>query len=338
MVLRAGNSPSLPSGTADLGAVSAPSRLPSPYTPGFSVGVDAGRLGSSVLAQVQLLVTASASAFADRLRNEDDPLSLVDFPAFAAGEIGVRGVSLPASLLAGLTPSDLEAIRDAADKARCPALLLREDRPQPLADADIAIRNDATSRVQRLSRAASILGSAQLGISIEGKDDDERFELAASTVREAIHSINSFEVAVLLEAAPGVAGDPGRLTDLIKKIGGFRIGSLVDFRFAHDTGDFEGTLRRLAPYAGTIFATVGASASGGKPAAASKDTTPYDLEAGLKAVLAVGYQHAICLDHAGGPNAVAAMIEARETIERAISPEEDEPDPEDSEAVVGEGE
>jgi hypothetical protein len=290
------------------------------------------------LAQVQLLVTASASAFADRLRNEDDPLTLVDFPAFAAGEIGVRGVTLPASLLAGLTPPDLEAIRDAADKARCPTLLLREDRPQPLADADAAVRNDATSRVQRLSRAASILGSAQLGLAIEGKDDDERFELAASTVREAIHSINSFEVAVLLEATPGVAGEPGRLTDLIKKIGGFRIGSLVDFRFAHDTGDFEGTLRRLAPYAGTIFATVGASASGGKPAAASKDTTPYDLEAGLKAVLAVGYQHAICLDHAGGPNAVAAMIEAREIIERCINPEEDELDPEDSEGVVGEGE
>ncbi len=290
------------------------------------------------MAQVQLLVTASALAFADRLRSEDDPLTLVDFPAFAAGEIGVRGVSLPASLLSGLTLPDLEAIRDAADKARCPALLLLEDRSQPLADLDADVRGEATERVRRLSRAANILGSAQLGISIEGEDGDDRFELAASTVREAIHSINSFEVAVLLEAAEGLAGDPGRLTDLIKKIGGFRIGSLVDFRFAHDTGDFEGTLRRLAPYAGTIFATVGASARGAKPAAASKDATPYDIEAGLQAVLAVGYQHAICLDHAGGPNAMATMIEAREIIERSINPEEDEPDPEDLGAVVEEGE
>ncbi len=290
------------------------------------------------MAQVQLLVTASALAFADRLRSEDDPLTLVDFPAFAAGEIGVRGVSLPASLLSGLTLPDLEAIRDAADKARCPALLLLEDRSQPLADLDADVRGEATERVRRLSRAANILGSAQLGISIEGEDGEDRFELAASTVREAIHSINSFEVAVLLEAAEGLAGDPGRLTDLIKKIGGFRIGSLVDFRFAHDTGDFEGTLRRLAPYAGTIFATVGASARGAKPAAASKDATPYDIEAGLQAVLAVGYQHAICLDHAGGPNAMATMIEAREIIERSINPEEDEPDPEDLGAVVEEGE
>ncbi len=290
------------------------------------------------MAQVQLLVTASALAFADRLRSDEDPLTLVDFPAFAAGEIGVRGVSLPASLLSGLTLPELEAIRDAADKARCPALLLLEDCSQPLADADVAVRSDATERVRRLSRAANILGSAQLGISIDGEDGEDRFEIAASTVREAIHSINSFEVAILLEAAAGITGDPGRLTDLIKKIGGFRIGSLVDFRFAHDTGDFEGTLRRLAPYAGTIFATVGASARGAKPASASKDVTPYDLEAGLQAVLAVGYQHAICLDHAGGPDAVAAMIEARETIERAINPEEDEPELDDPGAVVEEGE
>ncbi len=290
------------------------------------------------MAQVQLLVTASALAFADRLRSDDDPLTLIDFPAFAAGEIGVRGVSLPASLLSGLTPPELEAIRDAADKARCPALLLHEDRSQPLADADPTVRSEATLRVQRLSRAASILGSAQLGISIEGEDGDDRFEIAASTVREAIHSINSFEVSVLLEAATGITGDSTRLTDLIKKIGGFRIGSLVDFRFAHDTGDFEGTLRRLAPYAGSIFATVGASARGAKPAAATKDATPYDLESGLQAVLAVGYQHAICLDHAGGPNATASMIEAREIIERAINPEEDELDQDDLKAVVEEGE
>lgn len=278
------------------------------------------------MAQVQLLVTASALAFADRLRDENDPLTLFDFPAFAVGEIGVRGVALPASLLTGLKPVDLEAIRDAADKARCPTLLLIEDQPQPLADPDPAVRAEATERIRRLSQASGMLGSAQLGVSIDGADGEDRFEIAASTVREAMQTIDRFEVGVLLESTAGITEDPGRLTDLIKKIGGFRIGSLPDFRFAHDSGDFEGTLRRLAPYAGTILATLGSSARGRKPATASKDKTPYDLEAGLEAVLAVGYQHAICLDHAGGRNALPMMIEARETIERFINPEEDEPE------------
>jgi hypothetical protein len=278
------------------------------------------------LAQVQLLVTASALAFADRIRDEADPLTLFDFPAFAVGEIGVRGVTLPASLLTGLKPADLEAIRDAADKARCPTLLLQEDQPQPLADPDPAVRTEATERIRRLSSASGLLGSAQLGVSIDGEDGDDRFEIAASTVREAMQTIDRFEVGVLLESREGVTADPSRLTDLIKKIGGFRIGSLPDFRFAHDSGDFEGTLRRLAPYAGTIFATLGASARGEKPAAASKDVTPYDLQVGLEAVLAVGYQHAICLNHAGGPNALPMMIEARELIERFINPEDEEPE------------
>lgn len=278
------------------------------------------------MAQVQLLVTASAQAFRDRIESDDDPLSLRDLPAFGAGELGVRGLSITASMLTGLGVPDLEAIRDAGDKVGCPTLLLIEDRPLPLADADPAARAAAIERIGRLSNAAGKLGAAQLGLSIEGEDGDDRFEQAASTVRDAVQTIDRFEVAVQIEARPGITGDPVRLTDLIKKIGGFRIGSLPDFRFAHDTGDYEGTLRRLAPYAGTMIATVGASARGGKPAGKS-DATPYDLEAGLETVLAVGYQHAICLDHAGGPGASAAMIEARQRIETFLDPGSDEEEP-----------
>ncbi len=278
------------------------------------------------MAQVQLLVTVSASAFADRIRDAGDPLTLVDLPSLGAGELGVRGLALPTSLLRGLGRADFDLIRDAGDKANCPSLLLHEDQPLGLADPDPAVRAGAVDRIQQLSKAAEWLGCANLGLSIAGEDGEESFEVAASTVRETMHAPSRFEVGVLLESRPGITGDPGRLTDLIKKIGGFRIGSLPDFRFAHDTGDFEGVLRRLAPYAGTIFATVGKSARGEAPAPASRDATPYDLRAGVQAVLAVGYQHAICLDHAGGGGAIQAIINAREIIEDAIVPDQDEPD------------
>lgn len=283
-------------------------------------------LGDRLLAQVQLLVTASASAFRDRIEREDDPLRLLDFPAFGAGELGVRGIAIPASMLKGLRESDLDAIRDASDKARCPALLLIEDQPLDLADAQPDRRAAALERTRSLSKAAGILGCAQLGLSIAGEDGDDRFEQAASTVRDGLQGPGRFEVTALLEHRPGVTGDPGRLTDLIKKIGGFRIGSLPDFRTAHDTGDFEGTLRKLAPYAGTILATVGAAARGQKPVTGEKDVTPYDLIAGLEAVLAVGYQHAICLDHAGGPGAAEAIVAARCRIEDFLDPGDDDAD------------
>ncbi|MEE2896805.1 MAG: hypothetical protein VX726_13815 [Planctomycetota bacterium] len=285
------------------------------------------------MAQLQLLVTASVTPFRDRIEADDDPLGLVDLPSFGAGELGVRGLSITSSMLAGVSSATLEALRDAGDKARCPMLLLVEDQPLELASPDPSRRAAAVERIGKLSKAAGILGCAQLGISIAGEDGDGEFELAASTVRDTMQRIDRFEVSLLVRPVAGLTADPDRLTELIKKIGGFRIGSLPDFRAAHDTGDFVGALRRLAPYAGTILATVGKSGPGGKIASGKADKTPFDLVEGLEAVLAVGYQHAICLDHVGGPNAANTIVESRARIEAALAPEEE---PSSDDVVVGE--
>ncbi len=281
------------------------------------------------MAQIQLLVTASVDSFRSRLEGDEDALTLEDMPQFGASELGVRGLSVPASILAGRDAAGLERLRDAGDKARCPMLLLQEVEPLDLASVDPAIRAAGVERIGRLARAANMLGCAHLGVSISGKDEDDAFELAATTFREAMQLIDRFDVGLLIEARMGLAQSPDRLTELIKKIGGFRIGSLPDFRFAHDSGDFTGTLRRLAPYAGTILARVGKSADE-KPAVARSDKTPYNLIEGLEAILAVGYQHAICLDHAGGPNAADAIIAARETIESALTAEAEDDGEEDA--------
>lgn len=273
------------------------------------------------MAQLQLLVTASTAPFRDRIESSDDPLTLEDLPGFGAGELGVRGLSIPTSMLAGASAGTLESLRDSGDKARCPMLLLIEDQPLALADPDARVRSAAIERIGRLSKAAGILGCAQLGISIASEDGDEPFELAASTIREAMQRIDRFEVSLLIRSGSGLTADPDRLTELIKKIGGFRIGSLPDFRSSHDTGDFTGALRRLAPYAGTILATVGKSLPGAKPGTVKSDATPYDIVEGLESVLAVGYQHAICLEHAGGPASSKAIIDARSRIEAALAPE-----------------
>ena len=272
------------------------------------------------MAQVQLLVTASISPFRERIESSDDPLTLVDMPEFGSTELGVRGLAIETSMLAGASVATLEGLRDAGDKARCPMLLLMEDEPLKLADPDPDVRASSIERIGRLSRAASILGCAQLGVSIAGKDGEESFELAASTIREAMQRIDRFEVSLLLKSSAGLTAEPDRLTELIKKVGGFRIGSLPDFRAAHDTGDFSGALRRLAPYAGTILATVGKVNSGGKATRSKADPTPFDVCEGLESVLAVGYQHAICLDHAGGARAVETIVDARTRIEALLAP------------------
>ena len=270
------------------------------------------------MAQMQLLVTVSAAAFRGRLESSEDSLDLVDMPTLAVNELGVRGISIPASLLSGRDSSALERIRDEADRARCPTLLLYEETPFDVGSADPDVRAAASERIGRLARAASMLGCANLGIACSGVDQGDCFDLAAATLREIMKRIDRQEVNLLIQSTRGITEKPDRLTELIKKIGGFRIGSLPDFRIAHDSGDFTGDLRRLAPYAGTIIATVGGGKLGGKPATGPKDKSPYDIVEGLKAVLAVGYQDAISLNHAGGKHATKAIIEARELLEKGL--------------------
>ena len=110
------------------------------------------------MAQVQLLVTASVDSFRMQLESSEDPLTLDDMPQFGASELGVRGLSVPASILAGRDAAALEHLRDAGDKARCPILLLQEVQPLELASSDASARAASVERVGRLARAANMLG------------------------------------------------------------------------------------------------------------------------------------------------------------------------------------
>jgi hypothetical protein len=145
----------------------------------------------------------------------------------------------------------------------------------------------------------------------KGDPGEEEFDQSAASLRVAMQTIDRHEVNLLLGPQPGLTEDPERLTELIKKVGGFRIGSMPDFRHAHDTGDFVTALRRLAPYAGAIMATVG----GGKK---KTDLAPYSLAEGLESVLAVGYQNTICLNFEGSGDAAKAIAKARDALVAAL--------------------
>ena len=231
---------------------------------------------------------------------------MFDLPSFAITELGLRGLSINASQLVGMGRSDLERIRDRADKASCPVLMLNEDKPLSFSDSSNAARDQVLDRIRRLGMAASALGASSLGVACEGADSDENFDQAAVSIRSAMQAIDRYEVNLLLRPCDGLTSVPDRLTELIKKVGGFRIGSLPDFRGAFDSGDFVPTLRRLAPYAGAVFATIGNKKK--------SDPTPYSLEDGIEAVLAVGYQNTICLHYEGTGDPTGAIVAARDEL------------------------
>jgi len=108
--------------------------------------------------------------------NGEGSLSLLDLPSFALKELGLRGMNVPSSMLAGWTLEDLDNLRDRGDKAGCPCLVLIEDSPMCLAAADPAEILSAGDRIRRLSVAANRLGCNALAIRCTAPDTDEAFD------------------------------------------------------------------------------------------------------------------------------------------------------------------
>lgn len=236
---------------------------------------------------------------------------LLEVPQFTIRNLGLRGLNINASLLAGWGLEDLDALRDRADKAACPCLVLTEDIPQNF------VRNpdQAKDRLQRLASAATRLGCNSLAISVESPDTDDAFEATAARLRETMPVVERVELNLLLAPHDGVTADPDRLTDLIKRVGGFRIGSLPSFGAAAKSKNPIAYLRKVAPYAGAIHATVTDFTRGGKQPG-------YDLGECVRAIRSVGFTNTLAIDYVGHDDPIPVIEKARDILQEAIDAQE----------------
>ena len=101
---------------------------------------------------------------------------------------------------------------------------------------------------------------------------------------------------------------------MIKRIGGFRIGSLPSFGSAAEVGKGDPTesLRKLAPYAGAIHATVEGFSKKGVHKG-------YDLASCVTAVRSVGFLNTLAIDYAGSDEPVVNIEMARDVLQQAIN-------------------
>ncbi|MCP3902497.1 MAG: sugar phosphate isomerase/epimerase [Planctomycetes bacterium] len=263
-----------------------------------------------------MLLTLATRSLASKVSSEpvegDGSMPMVDVPQFTMDRLQLRGMNVPASMLAGSSLTDLDVLRDRADKAGCPCLVLLEDQPLEFASDDDDRGEAAADRVRRVAAAAHRLGCNSLAISFEAPNTDDAFELVADRVKDVMPSIERLELNVLLVPNKGLTQDPDRLTDLIKRIGGFRIGSLPSFGHAASTGDVVGTLRKLAPYAGAVHATIESFSKAG-------EHKGYDLAECVAAIRSVGFVNTLAIDYVGGNKDPVPQIErAREVLQEAI--------------------
>lgn len=209
-----------------------------------------------------MLLTLNASCLRSQLvpaAGSAPALALSDLPQYTREVLGLGGLNLTTDLLVGADRRKLEQLRERADRAGCPCLLLIEAEPQKLAATDAATAEAVIGRMLRVIEAAQILSCTAAALRITADDSDAALQLVWPRLRKIVDRAERLELNLLVSPMKGLTSKAERVTDMIKKVGGFRIGTLPDFQFAFEsTGSTEGAvtfLRRITPYASVVMAS-----------------------------------------------------------------------------------
>lgn len=270
-----------------------------------------------------MLLALAARSLRSMLVGKDASLTLTDLPRYAHEHLGLHGLMLSADLLAGRSRDDLARLRDAADRARCSCLVLLEETPQALAAADTSA---ADQRIRRVLAAASVLGCNAAGVAIDAPDNLQALDRVAEGLKALMGEAEQREINLLIlpGKGPGLTATPERLTELLKRVGGFRVGTMPDFADAAKAADMSAYLRRVTPYASAVLGTtLGFAAVDGEidDERAFVEHTGYDLSAAVEAIAAVGYDAAVGLDYRGPGDPGLGLRRSREGFLHALSGE-----------------
>jgi len=281
-----------------------------------------------------MLLTLNAASLQFLLTDatRDDRLELADIPRIALDKLLLRGLIVDTSLLRGWSLDALHDFRNRADQAGCPCLVLRETEPITADSDDEAMNEKTMSRLGLIARAASRLGCNALALQMRGFEGDEALNRMAMFLRSVMERIDRMELNLLIEPGEGDLSEPGPLIQLIKKVGGFRIGTMPSFAWAIQHGDPESVLRQTAPYAGAVLASCGFENGAGKStrkgrsrkkgvAAEEESLSKEELKQIGKCVEAlrrVGYGQVLAIDYLGSGVGLGAIEQARNAIVEVI--------------------
>lgn len=269
-----------------------------------------------------MLLTLSAHSFRSQLSGTKPKLQLVDLPKLARDELGLNGLVVQTQFLSGWTLPRLEQFRDRADKAACPCLLLVESEAQRLGDPDSAASSAAEERMGRVLQVAHRLGCSGVAMTIKDSGGSATPESLGPALKRVVQRAERFELNLLIAPAPGLTFTPEKLTGLIRKVGGFRIGSYPDFEAASGEGgkgDAPGYLRALTPYASVVSASFGEFDASGKHKG-------YDFSSCVEAVVSVGFEQTMTLEYRGTGPPQDAVARAKAAVEALIeeAPKDDD--------------
>lgn len=180
-------------------------------------------------------------------------LKITDVPILAKQELGVNGLVISTDLLVGADRQSLQKLLEAADKAGCPCLVLMETLPQHLCSDDPVKAAAVADRCLRVAQAAHWLGCSAFSIPVQAKDNDDDLMETAAALKPISRRAEKLDLNLCIAPRAGLTATPERVTELLKKIGGFRVGTLPDFAGAAESPDPVQYLRRLVPYGSAVL-------------------------------------------------------------------------------------
>jgi sugar phosphate isomerase/epimerase len=268
-----------------------------------------------------MLLTLTATCLRTSLakgKSGKSKLDLFDLPQLTREDLGLHGINLSTDLLAGLSSDALERFRERSDKAGCASLLLIESEPQPFGDPSEATGAAAIERLAKVIQAGHLLGCSSVAVKIAAKDDTAAFQRVAERLRKAVTRAEKLDMNVLIAPVDGLTGTPERIAELLKKIGGFRVGTYPDFQTAAAASEPVAYLRRLAPYAAVVCASTMKFTTSKEDPDTLKHA-PYELKPLVNAILSVGYDGTLAIDYRGTGDAKLGVIRSREVLEGLLS-------------------
>ncbi len=272
-----------------------------------------------------MLLTLNAACLKPLIAKGD--LDLLDLPKYTRETLSLHGINLSTEQIAGLARNRIEALRERADKSGCACLLLIEPEPLPFGSSDDAEGDAAADRAVLVARVAGLLGCNAAAVRCAGGTDEVGTDLTIERLKHVMENVERLELNLLISPWGGkddLTGDPERVTGLIKRVGGFRIGTLPDFADAARAKDPVAYLRRITPYASTVVATTlqfvakGKSTTPGSDPDAPVDHRPWDLQPMIDAISSVGYASPLAIEYRGEGDPTLGVLRSRALLEAAL--------------------
>lgn len=259
-----------------------------------------------------MLITLSSNALRAQLAGSEPELDLLDLPRMAQQEFGFAGLQLTTGQFKGWDARKIEKLRDRADKAGCPCLTLVEEQPHQLGELEGDTTERVIERMTRVLQVAHRLGCSSVAMTLADAKGEDVDDLIAENLRDVVRAAERLELNLLLSLGSGLTETPEGLSGLIRKVGGFRIGSFPSFAQAAATGDPEGYLKAIVPYAAAVTASCGGFDAKGKHAA-------FSIESCVEAIKAVGYDGTLAVESQSGPNAAQQIAACKSAIEQVLN-------------------